>query len=848
MKTELKHISRPIIPIVFMRKNLLKIGAALLLSGGAIFPVATVNAAQVALVGHVPSVVAHLTAESALPATNNLTLAIGLPLHNTDVLSNLLQQIYDPSSTNYHKYLTPEQFTARFGPTEQDYQTVINFAQSNGLMVTGTYSNRVLLNVNGKVSDIQKAFHVTLHKYRHPIESRDFYAPDTDPALDTSLPIIHVSGLDNYFVATPSAKIMPSSQSVGAKPNLGSATGGAYEGKDFRNAYVPGTTLTGAGQNVALFQLDGFFSSDIAAYASEIGLTNPPPLVIVPVDGGVPNPNPNSLGVGEVSLDIEMVLSMSPGVSNIYVYEGPNASSLSIYTIFEDIFSRMASDNLAKQIGCSWFIRNGPPDPVAEQIFQQMALQGQTFFCASGDFDAFPGSIPFPLDSPHITLVGGTTLSTTGPAGSYTSETVWNWGVEFAPNGDGQGSSGGVSATYSIPTWQTNINFATSLGSTTFRNTPDVSMTGDNVWVIYGAGQRAAFGGTSCAAPLWAGYTALINQQAKINGHAPVGFLNPALYTIASGTNYTNCFHDVITGNNTWSGSPNLYYATNNYDLATGLGSPNGTNLINALTGVNSPTNPITHISAPLPPYGSTMSALNGGNPNGTWELFVQDDTPIDSGIISNGWSITLTMASPVGSAADSAVAMTSSASFVPVGSTVTYSITVTNYGPTASTNVIVSDALPSSGATYVSANATMGSVNRSGSTLNWNVGAIASGAGAQLTLTLQANAAGNLVNYAIVSSDTSDPNPDDNIASSTVVVGTQTPPQLSGSASSNGGGFQFTVTGQSGQEYIIQASTNLINWTPIYTNPAPYTSPFDFVDPNATNYLNRFYRVVTGP
>src|ERR1700744_1884003 len=135
MKTETKTNFRcgqqPRISTAFMRKNLLKIGAVLLLSGGAVLSAMAVDT-RVTLSGHVPQVIAHLNAEGNLPGTNNLTLAIGLPLRNTDVLSNLLQQVYDPASTNYHKYLTPEQFTAQFGPPEQDYQSVSNFAQANG--------------------------------------------------------------------------------------------------------------------------------------------------------------------------------------------------------------------------------------------------------------------------------------------------------------------------------------------------------------------------------------------------------------------------------------------------------------------------------------------------------------------------------------------------------------------------------------------------------------------------------------------------------------------------------------------------------------------------------------------
>src|SRR5262249_20796690 len=114
-------------------------------------------------------------------------------------------------------------------------------------------------------------------------------------------------------------------------------------------------------------------------------------------------------------------------------------------------------------------------------------------------------------------------------------------------------------------------------------NVPDVALTADQVWVIYLSGRTGRFGGTSCAAPLWAGFTALVNQQAAANGLPAVGFLNPALYRIAQGPAYASCFHDITTGSNTSGPSPTRFYAVAGYDLCTGLGTPNGTNLINAL-------------------------------------------------------------------------------------------------------------------------------------------------------------------------------------------------------------------------------------------------------------------------
>src|SRR5439155_5798732 len=142
----------------------------------------------------------------------------------------------------------------------------------------------------------------------------------------------------------------------------------------------------------------------------------------------------------------------------------------------------MANDNVARQLSCSW--GGSSADAAAEQIFQQMAAQGQSFFNAAGDSDAFTGAIPFPSDSPNITQVGGTTL-TTGAGGSYSSETVWNWGR-------GTGSSGGISTTYSIPAWQQSVSMASNQGSTTMRNVPDVALTADNIYTAYDNGSAGA--------------------------------------------------------------------------------------------------------------------------------------------------------------------------------------------------------------------------------------------------------------------------------------------------------------------------------------------------------------------
>ncbi|MGH7980719.1 MAG: protease pro-enzyme activation domain-containing protein, partial [Limisphaerales bacterium] len=593
-------------------------------------------------------------------------------------------------------------------------QKVLAFANANNLEIVRSYSNQMLLDVRGKASDIENAFHVKLHTYHHPFENRTFFAPDTDPVVDSSLPIKHITGLDDYLIPRPAYVTEGTNSKPPAKPGLGSGPYGEYIGKDFRAAYAPGVTLDGTGQNVALFELDGYFTSDILSYEQQAGLPN---LTItnVAVDGGVPNPTP--YGDPEVSLDIEMEISMATNASEVIVYEAPNGSGFMNTSV--DELNRIASDDLAKQISSSWLIGD---DPAYDVYYKQMALQGQSFFQCSGDNGAYYSNQEQEqqwADDTNVTIVGGTTLSTTAPAGAWSSETVWNWlstGLGDAGSGGGTNWNG-----IPIPGWQQNVPMTNNMGSTTLRNVPDVALTADNIYVVYEQGQSGYFGGTSCAAPLWAAYTALINEQATNRDLPPVGFLNPAIYAIGLSANYTNCFHDIMTGNNTNLVVGNAYSAVPGYDLATGWGTPNGSNLINALTATASTNTIFTHLSPPAPPYGGTLQTLTGGNPNGDWELFALSDQLFNSGGITNGWILTLTTANPIGNVADDALTMTASATNVLTNTVVKFYIGVTNFGPDTSSNVVVLDNLPV-GFTFVSATPTLGTVTVSGQSLTWNV------------------------------------------------------------------------------------------------------------------------------
>ena len=572
---------------IFRRRALL--GGLAFTLGWAAASAFAVDTGMRALRGHVPPATAQIAPKGTLPPASVLNLAIGLPVRNAQGFADLLARVYDPASVDYRHYLTPAEFTERFGPSEADYAALIHFAETNGLAVTATHGNRLLLDVSGPVANIQRAFHITLRTYRHPTEARDFYAPDTEPSAPRSLAVADISGLDNYTLPRPRVVTRDGASPPSGAPRVGtgSAPGGSYLGKDFRAAYLPDVTLTGAGQIVGLFELDGFYQSDITAYESAAGLPAVP-IQTVLLDGydGTPS-SAGSSGNTEVSLDIEMALAMAPGLAKIIVFEAGSSG------LQNDVLNAMAASNQVRQFSCSWGWPSGP-DTTTDTIFKLMALQGQSFFNASGDSDAFtvgansangvdnPNLQNAPSSCPYITMVGGTTLTTTGPKGAWSSEKVWNWGLQKHSY---VGSSGGVSSAYLIPSWQTGVSMAANGGSTTYRNIPDVALTADNVYVLEGNGGSTSVGGTSCAAPLWAGLAALINQQATASGWGPIGFVNPAIYAIGRSNIYSSTFHDITTGNNYSSASPNAYAATAGYDLCTGWGTPAGQALINALAG-----------------------------------------------------------------------------------------------------------------------------------------------------------------------------------------------------------------------------------------------------------------------
>jgi subtilase family serine protease len=271
---------------------------------------------------------------------------------------------------------------------------------------------------------------------------------------------------------------------------------------------------------------------------------------------------------GEQVLDIVQAASMAPGMSQIRVYIAPGTSQIGVGDV--DIFNEMATENIAKQLSCSWGWN--PADTAQlDPIFQEFAAQGQNLFVASGDAGAYTGSNStdnsYPAESVYVVAVGGTDLTTNGVGGPWQSETAW------LDSGGGPADDG-----FAIPSWQVGVANSSNRASTTIRNVPDVAAEANTDNYLCDQGSCTEdFGGTSFAAPRWAGFLALVNQQEVSKGNPTLGFINPSLYSIGKGASYHDAFHDITSGSN------NTYSAVPGYDLVTGWGSPNGTGLINAL-------------------------------------------------------------------------------------------------------------------------------------------------------------------------------------------------------------------------------------------------------------------------
>jgi subtilase family serine protease len=637
-----------------------------------------------------------------LPPDQTMTLDVVLPLRDPAGLNSFLKEVYDPSSPSYRQFLSVPEFTARFGPTEENYDAVVRYLKSYGFEIAGGTRDGMDVLIKGPVSAVEAAFHVSMRTYQHPTEDRTFYAPDREPTTGLSFALWHVSGLDNYSIPHPLyvkrsdyAKAHGiNAEDVVSHATTGSGPSASFLGSDMRAAYYGGTALTGAGQNLGLFEFLGTDLADLTTYYKNVGQTNNVPITLLSTDGTSTSCVDTRAGGDcddtEQTLDMTQALGMAPGLSSLVMYIG---------SVDTAIISAMTTHSpLPTTIGCSWGWT--PADPsTLNPYFQKMAAQGQNFFAASGDSSTWSKSNEaWPADNAYVVSVGGTDLVTASAGGAWKSETAWT------------DSGGGISPdSIPIPSWQqlSGVINSTNKGSTTLRNGPDVAANANFTFYVC-ADQTTCtandYGGTSFATPMWAGYVALVNQQLANEGDPTIGFINPTIYAQNITSSYATDFHDITSGT---SGS---FSAEVGYDLVTGWGSPNGVGLINALA----PTSTSPAFSITTSP--ASVSVVQGGN--GTSTITTTVSGGFDSAIAltasgqPTGVTLTLSSASIAAPGSGSSTLTMAVASTTAAG---TYSITVsgTGGGITHTATVALTVTAPTAGAFTISVSPTSGSLRQ---------------------------------------------------------------------------------------------------------------------------------------
>ena len=599
--------------------------------------------------GHIPDLAKQSTTLGVLPADQALLVSISLPLRNKAALDDLLKGLNDPYDARYNHYLTPTQFAAQFGPTQAQYNALIAYAQSKGLTVTQTYPARTYISLSGTAGQVDDAFGVTLKQFKSP-EGRVFHAPDTEVKVPSTVSglIAAVVGLDDANPPRPLAhtihrltdaqvkEMMPDATPLVQNPGeQGTGPGGGFAPADLRTAYgLNSTSLNGAGQTIAMVEYGTKYNvKDALKYENQFGLPRVP-LAVVNVAAD-PAPTVYTGASVETDLDVDMQIAMAPGAKQILVYlQGSTGSSL-------DAINQVYSDGKAKQLSISYGFgtETSATTPSANQTalqaaYLQLATAGVSVYVSTGDGGSAPSGrsigIDISSDEPAVCAVGGTALTVQNPGvnEAYKTESTWNYDGTAA---DGAGG-GGVSkqwtiagnSTYAGATYQANAaKFAAAVTgsnvSATMRNVPDISCdaspeTGVAIYASTDPGYAPGWiveGGTSESAPLWAGFTALINQNRVSYNLGTLGLPNNSLYPLAynanglsTGTNagsatpYELLFHDVNDGssNSTATRAPiTVYKAVTGFDASTGLGTMQGVNLIAALSGPTPTATPVGH-------------------------------------------------------------------------------------------------------------------------------------------------------------------------------------------------------------------------------------------------------------
>ncbi len=511
------------------------------------------HTARAAITGDVLQGLGHDAARTGQVASGKrISVAVSLTPRGGSALDTFVAKVSDPKSSAYGHYLTKAQFAARFGRTDAEVKQVRDYLRSQGLTVDKVHAGNLLVDASGTAAQLQKAFGTQLATYKDAATGRTFYANSSAPTLPSAIAslVSDVAGLNN--------RTQLHHQAISRTVSPKDGPGGGYTPAQLKGGYNVSGTYTGSGQKIALLEFDGFQQSNITKYDTNYGLGSPAPTV-QKVDGGS-----GALGDGqvEVELDIEVLHAIAPK-ANVTVFEGPNSDAGEVDTYQAIVDSGIPTTSISW--GAAESARTTSNINAVDAVFKAGAAQGLGFYAASGDDgsdDAGDGgtSVDFPASDPYVTGVGGTRLTVTS-ANAFSKEVAWS------------GGGGGKSSVFKIPSWQTSVQKSAGGG---FRQVPDVAAHANPTpgVSIYSQGSWSSVGGTSAAAPEWAAFAALYNQQASAAGKANLGFANPSLYA-ANGTG----FHDVTSGSN------GAYSAASGWDFTTGWGSYNAGTLAAKLLG-----------------------------------------------------------------------------------------------------------------------------------------------------------------------------------------------------------------------------------------------------------------------
>ncbi len=310
-----------------------KLGKAVFTTVAVLSSMTTAGLAQSVLTHHVRDAVqtGEATPVGRLPQNQEMQLDLVLPLRDPAGLKAFLSDVYNPRSSNYRNFVTPKEFTAKFGPTQAQYDAVLRFAKTYGLQVVGGSRDGMDVQVKGTVGAIESAFHVNMVTYQHPTENRIFYSADREPTPNLSFNLWHVSGLDNYSIPHPlfvkkadfaaAHGIYP--EAVVSHATTGSGPSASFLGSDMRAAYYGGTALTGAGQNLGLLEYYGTDLADLNTYFKNVDQTNKVPITLLSTDG-TSTSCLYSQGCDdtEQTLDMTQAIGMAPGLSSLVMYVG----------------------------------------------------------------------------------------------------------------------------------------------------------------------------------------------------------------------------------------------------------------------------------------------------------------------------------------------------------------------------------------------------------------------------------------------------------------------------------------------------------------------------------------------